>query len=240
MTLLIVSFLAGVLTVLAPCVLPLLPVVLGSSISGRNRLSPYVVVGSLAFSIILFTYLLKVSSAFISVPAEFWAYFSGAILIFFGLTLVFPSLWENLPGLNKLSVSSNKLMGVGYQDKSLFGDMMIGIALGPIFSTCSPTYFVILASILPVSFALGSLYILSYVIGLSLVLLLIAILGQRFTDRLQKFSDPNSQFKKIIGVLFIVLGLLIVIGLEKKIEIFLLDNGFDITKVEQILLKKVN
>jgi len=240
MTLLIVSFLAGVLTVLAPCVLPLLPVVLGSSVSGRNPLSPYVVVGSLAVSIVLFTYLLKVSTAFVSVPPEFWTYISGGILTVFGLTLVFPTLWESLPGIGKLSVSSNKLMGTGYQEKSLVGDVLIGIALGPIFSTCSPTYFVILASVLPVSFALGTLYILAYVIGLSLILLLIAILGQRFASKLEVFSNPKSYFKKVIGILFVILGLSIVVGLEKNLETKLLNSGFDITKVEQLLLKRVH
>ena len=240
MTFLIISFIAGVLTVLAPCVLPLLPVVIGSSASGRSRSTPYIVVGSLAVSVILFTYLLKVSTAFIMVPQEFWAYLSGGIVLFFGLTLIFPKLWEHMPGMARMSASSNKLVGRGYQRKSVMGDILIGSALGPVFSTCSPTYFVILASVLPASFALGTVYILSYVLGLSLILLLIALLGQRFADRLTQMSDPHGYLKRGIGVLFVVLGLLIVTGYEKKLEVFILDSGYlDVTKIEQSLLKKV-
>lgn len=237
MILLIVSFFAGILTVLAPCILPLLPVVVGTSATARSKYTPYVIVGSLGLSIIIFTYILKASTALIMVPPEFWMYLSGGILILFGLTLVFPMIWENRL-LAKLSGRSNMLLGSGYQRKSLWGDAIVGAALGPIFSTCSPTYFVILASVLPVSFFLGTLYLLSYVVGLSLVLLLIAMLGQRFADKLAWLSDPKSKFKKIIGLLFIILGLSIALGYEKKLETAILDSGyFDITKVEQKLLR---
>lgn len=239
MALLIVSFIAGVLTVLAPCILPLLPVVIGSSASGRSKWTPYIVVASLAASIIVFTYLLKASTAFIMVPPQFWSYLSGGILLAFGLTLVFPSLWERLPGLSRISVASNKLVGEGHKKKSFWGDVLIGAALGPVFSTCSPTYFVILASVLPASFLLGTVYLLAYVLGLSLILLLIGLLGQRFADKLTGLSNSKGYFKRGIGVLFVVLGLLIVTGYEKKIEAWLLDGGyFDVTKIEQLLLER--
>lgn len=240
MALLAVSFIAGILTVLAPCVLPLLPVVIGSSFSGRSKATPYVVVASLALSIIIFTFVLKVSTALIMIPPATWAFLSGGILILFGVTLLVPSLWEKLPGLGKASVASNKLLGSGHQKKSFWGDVIVGAALGPIFSTCSPTYFVILASVLPASFLLGSAYLLAYVFGLSLILLLIALLGERFVGALGKLSDPHSSFKRWIGVLFIALGLLIATGYEKKLETAILDSGyFDITKVENRLLERV-
>jgi len=239
MTFLVVSFLAGVLTVLAPCVLPLLPVVVGSSASTRNRSTPYIVVGSLAISVILFTYLLKVSTAFITVPPQVWTYLSGGIIALFGITLLFPALWERVPGLAKLSSRSNKMMGAGFQKKSFWGDVLIGAALGPVFSTCSPTYFVILASVLPVSFALGTAYILTYVLGLSLILLLIAFLGQGFADRLSEVSDSRGYLKRGIGVLFVVLGFLIATGYEKWLEVKILDSGyFNVTNIEQYLLER--
>ncbi len=240
MTFLAIAFIAGVLTVLAPCILPLLPVVIGSSASGRSKATPYIVVASLGASIILFTFLLKASTAFISIPQSFWTYLSGGILVFFGITLLFPKVWESVPGLSKLTVRSNKLLGSGHQKKSVWGDIIVGAALGPVFSTCSPTYFVILASVLPASFALGMVYLLVYVLGLSLVLLLIAILGERFASRLTNLSAPNGTFKKGLGLLFVLLGILIVLGLDKKLEAVILDSGyFDITKVEQKLLEKI-
>lgn len=239
MTFLIISFIAGVLTVLAPCILPVLPVIIGSSASGRSKWTPYVVVGSLAVSIIVFTYLLKVSTAFIMIPAEFWTYLSGTIILLFGLTLLLPGLWEKLPGLSKLSVGSNKLLGKGMKQQSFFGDVLVGAALGPVFSTCSPTYFVILASVLPASFALGVLYIFSYTLGLSLMLLMLALLGESLAHRLSGLADPQGWFKRSLGVLFIGIAIMIVTGFDKELQILILDSGFfDVTKIEQMLLEK--
>ena len=51
---------------------------------------------------------------------------------------------------------------------------MIGAALGPVFSSCSPTYALIVATVLPQSFLSGLFYISVYVIGLALMLLLVA------------------------------------------------------------------
>ncbi len=239
MTLFIVSFIAGVLTVLAPCILPLLPVVIGSSSSGRSKYTPYIVIGSLAVSIILFTFVLKVSTAFIMIPQQFWLYLSGGIILLFGLTLLFPAVWESLPGLAKISGNSNQLLGSGYQRKSFLGDVIIGASLGPIFSTCSPTYFVILASVLPASLFLGTIYLLSYTAGLSMILLLISLFGERLVKKLSNVSDSKGILKRVVGGIFIILGIMIITGYEKKLETKILDFGFfDITKVEQKLLEK--
>ena len=239
MTFLAISFIAGVLTVLAPCILPLLPVVIGSSASGRSKATPYTVVISLGISIILFTFILKASTAFIMVPPQVWTYTSGGILFLFGLTLFFPQLWNKIPGMAKLSIGSNKILGAGHQKKGMMGDIIVGAALGPVFSTCSPTYFVILASVLPASFFLGTIYLLSYTFGLTLILLFIGLLGDRFAARLSGFSDPKSKFKRGLGLLFIFLGILIMSGYEKKLETAILDSGYlDITKIEQKLLER--
>lgn len=241
MLLLLVSFAAGVLTVLAPCILPVLPVVIGTSAAGKSKWTPYVVVGSLALSVIAFTFLLKVSTALITIPPEFWTYFAGGVFVLFGLTLVFPLIWESIPGLARASASSNTLLGAGYQKKSLYGDAIVGAALGPIFSTCSPTYFLILASVLPASYFLGTLYIVAYVVGLAAVLLPLALLGDRLAHRLSSYADPKGWFKRGLGVLFIVLGLLVGSGIIKQIETSILEAGyFDITKVEQQLLMRTD
>ncbi|MFT7645029.1 MAG: cytochrome c biogenesis protein CcdA [Candidatus Paceibacteria bacterium] len=240
MTLLLVSFLAGILTVLAPCILPLLPVVIGSSVGARSKSTPFIVIGSLALSILLFTYLLKASTALIDIPPQVWSYLSGGILVGFGIILIFPRLWESLPFVAKTSVEANKLMGAGHQKKSIWGDVLIGAALGPVFSTCSPTYFVILATVLPASFWLGTTYLLAYIFGLVLVLSLIAIIGQKLITRIMSAASSESLFKRGIGVLFFIVGIAIVSGFDKKIETKIIDSEvFDVTQIEQRLLDKL-
>lgn len=242
MVLFVLSFVAGALTVLAPCILPLLPVIVGGSIGAVGEVASkkkvLVIVASLGLSVIAFTLLLKASTAFISVPPQFWTWLSGGIVLFFGATLMFPGLWERLPFIAKLSAGSNQLVSAGYQKKSFWGDVLIGAALGPVFSTCSPTYFVVLATVLPEMPIVGLVYLLAYAAGLCLMLLLIGILGQRFADRLGIVADPRGRFKRILGGIFIAVGIIIITGTDKQIQIKLLDWGiYDITKVEQWLLR---
>lgn len=238
MLLLIVSFIAGILTILAPCILPVLPVILGSSVGDKksNKKKSLTIIASLGVSVILFTLLLKVSTLFIDIPENFWKIFSGSIILALGLITVFPSLWEN-KYIAKLSRKSNIALGKGDQKKSFWGDIIVGASLGPVFSTCSPTYFLILATVLPATPVLGFIYLLSYALGLCLSLLLIAIVGQKIVDKLGLFANPDGWFKKGLGILFILVAIAIFTGLDKKLQTIILDKGFfDVTKIEQMLL----
>lgn len=239
MTLLILAFIAGVLTVLAPCTLPVLPIIIGGSLQGeRSKWKPLIITGSLALSIIVFTLLLKFSTAFIDIPQHVWAYISGIILILFGLTSVFPAPWEALSARLKFSQKSNQLLAESAQKKSgVWSDILIGASLGPVFSSCSPTYFIILATVLPQSFGMGLVALIAYSLGLALILLLVAYLGQKFTQRLQWAADPHGWFKRSLGILFILVGLFVFTGLDKKAQTAILDIGFlNITNVEQKII----
>ena len=241
MTLLIISFIAGLLTVLAPCVLPLLPVIIGGSVSeSHNRLKPYIITGSLALSVVVFTLILKASTALISIPPSFWTTISGLVLIVFAVTMIFPSVWGKISTKLTFGRAGNRWLAQGSKRGGFTGDVVMGMALGPVFSSCSPTYFVILATVLPVSFLLGTVYLIAYAIGLSAILLLIALIGQRFVGTLSKLSDPHGWFKKVIGILFLFVGLAIMTGVDKDIETYLVSLGFDFTGIEQILLEKVD
>jgi len=94
-----ISFVAGILTILAPCVLPVLPVILAGSLGEKKWWYPYLVTFSLAISVVLFTVLLRVSTLFIDVPSSFWGYFSGGILTILGLAYIFPYIWVRIAEL---------------------------------------------------------------------------------------------------------------------------------------------
>ncbi|MFO0719070.1 MAG: cytochrome c biogenesis protein DipZ [Candidatus Paceibacterota bacterium] len=242
MLLFIISFIAGVLTVLAPCILPLLPVIIGGTISsgdtGFKKKKAFTIIASLGLSVLFFTLILKASTLFIYIPEYVWKWISGGIVILLGIITVFPSLWEN--GLiARLNIKSNIILGKGNKKNNFLGNIIVGAALGPVFSTCSPTYFIVLATILPVNFLLGLIYLLTYIIGLCLSLFIVSIVGQKILNRLGVVADPNGWFKKIIGVLFLIVGIAIIGGLDKKTQLFILDSGFfDVTKIEQKLLQK--
>ncbi|MDE2041230.1 MAG: redoxin domain-containing protein, partial [Patescibacteria group bacterium] len=113
-------------------------------------------------------------------------------------------------------------------------------ALGPVFTTCSPTFFVILATVLPQSFGMGVIDLLAYIAGLAIILIAVASVGQRIIDRLGWATNPNGWFRRILGALFIILGVAIIAGLDKKIETAILGSGFfDVTSIEQSIHQRL-
>lgn len=236
------AFAAGVLTVLAPCVLPLLPVVVGGSMvragdERRARWRPFVIAASLAASVVVFTLLLKAMTALLGVPPQAWQAVSGIIVILLGVDLLFPQLWDRVSTALGLQRRSGELLDRSVKRQSVGGDILTGAALGPVFSSCSPTYALIVAAVLPVSFAEGLVYVLAYAVGLAGMLLLIALLGRGLVRRLGWASNPDGWFRRVVGVLFIVVGLAVIIGFDKQVQTWILDSGLydPIARMEEFI-----
>ncbi|TSC66417.1 MAG: hypothetical protein CEO22_104 [Candidatus Berkelbacteria bacterium Gr01-1014_85] len=237
----LISILAGIMTVLAPCILPLLPIVIGASATEDRHLSrrSLLVIGSLSFSVIIFTLILKASTLLIQIPTMFWTLFSGTIIILVGLAIIFPSMWSKIPWVQGLSRLSNQALASGHQKKSDTGDIMIGLALGPVFTTCSPTYIFIIATILPSGFLTGFIYLLGFTLGLAISLLLIAYLGRQLINKITSRMSTTNLVKQIFGILIVIVGLAIMTGYDKKLEAAILDSGYGATiHFEESLIEK--
>lgn len=235
-----ISFIAGVLTILAPCVLPLLPVIIGGSLTEKDSKRPIIITVSLAISIVLFTLLLKTSTLFIDIPQDFWKYFSGGIILIFALSLLFPLAWAKFIAKifsGKVEHKSQGVIAMFYKKEGFWPAVIIGMALGPVFASCSPTYFLILGTVLPANFFVGILNLVVYAFGLSITMLIVAFASQKALSRVESLSNPNGWFKRGLGILFLIVALGIISGYDKKVENYILEKGFfDITKVEQSIL----
>ena len=214
------SFLAGFLTVIAPCILPLLPVVIGGSLGGAKRY-PFVVIGSLLISIIIFTILIEGISQITYIPDTVWRYISATLILIVGLSFLFSAYWAKLPLVSKLSISSNKALGKGAQKSGFIGDVIIGASLGPIFTSCSPTYLALVATIISKDFLQVLIYLVAFVVGLGLVLLFIALLGETVIQKL----NAIERAKKVIGVIIVVIAFFVYFGIDKEIGTFFVENG---------------
>ncbi len=221
MLLLFGSFIAGVLTVLAPCVLALLPIIIGGSVSGdvKDKKRPIIIALSLAVSLFIFTLALKATTLFIDVSPLTFTYASGVIIIGLGLLTLFPSVYARIIARLGIEQRAQTTLSKGYKDQRKYlGPIIIGAALGPVFSSCSPVYAYILATVLPVNFGQAMAYIVFYILGLSLVLLLIGYYGQRFVSKIRFASDPKGKFQRAIAILFIVVGIFIITGYDKRFQ----------------------
>ena len=239
MSLLLLSFIAGILTVLAPCVLPLLPIIIGGSATDTSKWRPYIITLSLAVSLFIFTLLIKISTIFINVDPSFWKYVSGFLLVFMGLISVFPAIWDKISIKFNLSGNSDKLLDKAGKKSGFLGAALTGAALGPVFSSCSPTYAVALSTILQGDLYNGLINMLAYILGLSLIMLLVSLLGKRIIKRLRFAANPNGIFKKVLGVLFVIVGIMIISGFDKTLELYVSERTvFNPANLEQTLLSK--
>lgn len=218
MLLFVLAFFAGLLTVLAPCVFPLLPVIVGGASSKENKWSPYIIISSLVLTVIVFTLLLRATTTLIGVDPEFWNWVSGVIIILLGLTIIFPDAWTSISTRFGWNTASDQLLEKGAQKGGFIGDIITGAALGPVFTSCSPTYGFIIGIILQGNWMDGVISLIFYSLGLGTVLLAVALLGQKVTKRLRWAADPYSLFKQIIGGLFILVGIAIIFGWLKILE----------------------
>jgi cytochrome c-type biogenesis protein len=248
--LLLGAFVAGVLTTLAPCVLPLLPVVVGESalppggrgsgdgavtsrrpnvatrpraLTGTRR--ALVVTGSLGASVIAFTLLLQVSTAFIGVPRAVWQAVSGGLLVVLGLVLLVPAAWDRVAArLGLGAVTAGRLAAARSRD-GLAGAALTGAALGPVFSSCSPLYGYVIITLLPAEPLFGLVLVVTYTVGLCGTLLTVAVAGQRAVRRLRWAADPDGWFRRCLGAVLVAVGLLVLTGLDHALQTWVIENS---------------
>jgi cytochrome c biogenesis protein CcdA len=240
----LISVLAGILTILAPCILPLLPVIIGSSSTENSKnisRKSLRIIFSLALSVIVFTLLLKASTLLIEIPNSFWTWFSGSVIVVLGFVMLFPSIFARNRLVMKLKLFGDRKLAKGHTKNNSIGDYVVGVALGPVFSTCSPTYLFIIATVLPATFIVGLVYLFGFVIGLVFALILVAYFGQGIVNKLTTNTEKVEITKKIFGALILIVGVAIITGLDKKLEAWILDSGYGATiNFEQNLIDTFN
>lgn len=241
------ALVAGALTTLAPCVLPLLPVIVGGSMAPApsgpegsaggsvavarrtaaiaSRRRAYVITASLGLSVLVFTLLLRASTALIGIPPEVWSYVSGAILVALGLAALFPAQWDQVSAALRLqSRSTARLQRAGEHEGTL-GAVLTGAALGPVFTSCSPLYGYVIVTVLPADLAEGLVLLAAYVLGLCATLLAIALLGQRAVRGLRWAADPHGWFRRGLGLVFILVGVAVAAGWDRDLQAWVLENS---------------
>lgn len=240
----LLSYIAGLLTALAPCVLPLLPIILGGSLTGgkKDKRRPYIITASLVVSLIFFTLLLKASTILIGIDPHVWTIGSGVLVIILGLFMLFPDLWVRIIGNLGIEHKSQGLLAKAYTQKNgVISAILIGAALGPIFSSCSPTYAWVIATVLPSSTLLGMFYLTFYVVGVATALLAIALLGRKLLVRIKWASNPRGWFQRGIAVLFIIVGVFVATGWDKKVQTYLVEKDFlNVKSLEEKLVPSNN
>jgi cytochrome c-type biogenesis protein len=223
------AFLAGLLSVLSPCVLPLLPLVLGAAAS-EHRLGPAALAAGLALAFV--TIGLFVATIGFSLGLDTGLFRNGAALLMVGLGLVLlaPAAQIRLAvAAGPVSDWAERRFG-GLATTGLAGQFGVGLLLGAVWSPCvGPTLGA--ASLLAArgrDLETVALTMLLFGLGAALPLVLLGTLSRaallRWRDRM---LGLGRGLKAGLGLILVVAGVAIVLGYDKVLEAILVDASPD-------------
>ena len=219
------AFFAGVLSTLSPCVLPLLPLVLGAAVS-EHRLGPVALAAGVALSFVAIGLFVATIGFSIGLDAGIFRGVAALLLLAVGIVLMIPRLQA------QLAVAGGPVSGwtdrrfSSFAATGLKGQFAVGLLLGAVWSPCvGPTLGA--ASVLAAHGEnLGQVarVMIAFGVGAALPLLLLGLVSREVVLRWRdKLLQTGQSGRTILGVLLFVIGFLILTGLDTKLEAFLVD-----------------
>ena len=214
------AFLAGVLSILSPCVLPLTPLVLGAA-AGEHRLGPAALASGVALSFTAIGLFVATIGFSIGLDGDLFRSAGAILMIALGVLLAAPSLQVRLATAGgPLSDWTERRFG-GFSTAGLTGQFGVGLLLGAVWSPCvGPTLGA--ASALAAqgkSLGLVAATMVAFGIGAGLPLALLGMVSRsalaRWRDRL---ISGGKGVKIALGLLFAAMGLAILTGFDKALE----------------------
>lgn len=214
------AFIAGILSILSPCVLPLLPIVLGTAVS-EHRHGPVALAAGLAVSFTAIGLFVATIGFAIGLDTGIFRMAAAIMLVLLGLVLMLPVLHARVAAAGgPLSNWTEQRFG-GFSPNGLRGQFGVGLLLGAVWSPCvGPTLGA--ASVLAAQGeSLGSvgLTMLAFGIGAGLPLIALGMLSRaRLMSLRSRMMSTGQGFKTALGAFLVVVGLLILTGLDKRME----------------------
>lgn len=221
--LILFAFLAGIVTILSPCILPLLPIILSGSLSGGKK-RPLGIVTGFIISFTFFTLALSSIVKATGVNPDALRTIAVIVITLFGASLLIPKtqLWMELL-MSKLS----GLIPQSSQAKEGFvGGVLVGISLGLIWAPCVGPILasvITLAATSQITFA-TVLITLAYSLGTSIPMLVITYSGQQLLDKHRWLLTNSATIQKMFGVLMIATAVAIFFNIDRKFQTYLITK----------------
>jgi len=233
MILYLFTFLAGIVTVLSPCVLPVLPAILSASVT-KERYRPLGIVIGLILSFSFFTLSLSYLVQLFGISANILRYIAIVVIALFGLVMLFPRLgnWFSQTTASVGELGSS-IQSHTPQRSGFIGGLFLGAALGLVWTPCAGpilTVVITLVATQEVTFQIILLTLL-YSIGAGIPLFLIAYGGHRVLSAVPFLSRHAIGIKKCFGFLMILTAIGLFFNVEAYLQRITLDY-MPITRIE--------
>jgi len=232
---LLIAFLGGILTVLSPCILPVVPFLFARA--DRSRRSIFLTLGGMVLTFALVSSLAVVSSEWVIQASNTGRHVALVVMVAFALSLISARVggWLTQPFValgNRIDPATRKMSGP-------LGSVLVGVATGLLWAPCAgPILGVILTSAMLQGANAGtSLLLVAYGLGSALSLGTLIFAGRGLVSRLKPSIPVTGWLRRGAGVA--VLGAAAVIGSGNSNVLSAGASSEAVASVEQGVLQTV-
>ncbi len=242
LVLLVFAFVSGVITILSPCILPVLPIVLSGGVGG-GRARPFGVLAGFVVSFTVFTLTLSAIIRALGIPADALRVVAVVLIGLFGLVMLVPQLRDGFERLtSRIASRGSGTAGVasGGRQRTGFGSgIVVGLSLGLVWTPCVGP---IMASVISLALTQqvgGSsvLITLAYTIGTSIPMFAVMLGGRALLTRVPALTRNSANIQKGFGVLMIAMAVVIGLGWDRRFQTAVLsafpNYGTGLTAIEK-------
>lgn len=202
---LVLALLAGVVTIAAPCTLPVLPILLGASVGKTGKVRPVMIAAGFVLSFSLVALALGAITRVFDFDPNVLRNAAAILLAGFGLLMIWPAPFERLAGRIGGFTGGNFATRQG-----LLGGFVLGTTLGLVWTPCAGP---VLGSILTVvatstDTAWASILLVTYAVGAAIPMFAIAFGGQAVTSRVRSVARIAPRLQQGFGVIVIAFATL--------------------------------
>ncbi len=235
------AFISGVITILSPCILPVLPIVLaGGSSGGKAR--PFGVIAGFVVSFTFFTLALSAIVQALGISPDAMRYVAIALIVLFGLVMLVPRLRE------LFDVAASRLAsragGGGTRPAKaragFWGGVPVGLSLGLVWTPCVGP---IMASVISLALTQkvdgGSIFVtLAYTLGTAIPMLAIMLGGRALIAKVPGLTKNAGTVQRVFGVVMIFMGVALAFQWDRQIQTAILkafpSYGSGLTVIENV------
>ncbi|MBI2019947.1 cytochrome c biogenesis protein DipZ [Candidatus Daviesbacteria bacterium] len=226
--LLLFAFLSGLVTIFAPCIWPLLPIILSATTSGGRR-KPLGITLGIITSFALFTLTLSYLIKIIPFDPDILRFFAVIVISFLGLSLVIPKLTQILEGF--VSRLSSKFAPTQQQDPNqppktgFWSGLITGFSLGLVWSPCAGPILATIATLAATTSVNWQIILVTlvYVAGVGIPLFIFATIGSTIFTRSRLLSPYTARIQQFFGIIMILTAIAIFTGYDRVLQAQLLD-----------------
>lgn len=223
-TVLALSLLAGLLTTLSPCVLPILPIITSSAMAKR-KIGLFALAFGMGISFTFVGTLIASIGLALGFDTAYLRYVAAILMILVAIWILSPQLQQYLGKYTTALSSKGDQLLSGFNPESSLGQFFVGLLLGVVWAPCiGPTLGAAIA-LASQGESLGSVSVVMMIfsVGAVIPLIIIGLLSRQvFREKREKLANASQTGRRIMGWSLLAVGLLVLTGFDKQIEVWLL------------------